>query len=110
MRSILDQRVPAAAGDAAKLPMKSVCNSLLTKRIELVHFIHSRHETEIGSPANPHDIRGCQSNRLIFLHKTGRAIFNRKTKNAFKKPTYGSFAQTVHTVIHKDCGQFLGAR
>jgi hypothetical protein len=37
-------------------------------------------------------------------------FFNRETKNAFKKPTYDAFVQTMHTVIHKDCGQFFAAR
>jgi hypothetical protein len=47
---------------------------------------------------------------IDFYNKTGRAFFNRETKNAFKKPTYRAFVQTMHTVIHKDCGQFFAAR
>jgi hypothetical protein len=44
------------------------------------------------------------------LEFIARAIFNRGTKNALKKPTYRTFQDSMHSVIHKLCGQFFHVR
>jgi hypothetical protein len=44
------------------------------------------------------------------LNFIARSIFNRRTKNALKKPTYRTFQDSVHSVIHKLCGQFFHVR
>jgi hypothetical protein len=41
---------------------------------------------------------------------TARRFFNHPTKNAFADLTYPVFVETMHTLIHKDCGQILRQR
>jgi hypothetical protein len=58
-------------------------------------------------PRKPHNHAAREYNLLKTIPKTGRAFFNRRTKYAFGNSTYVLFVQTIHNVIHKDCGQFF---
>jgi hypothetical protein len=42
--------------------------------------------------------------------KAGSAFFNRNMKKAFAEPTYRAFVESMHTLIHKDCGQIRAVR
>ena len=46
----------------------------------------------------------------VFAWNSARRFFNHPTKKAFAESTYRVFVQTMHTVIHKDCGQFFSVR
>jgi hypothetical protein len=70
-------------------------------------FIHNGHETVMAIPRKPHNHAGLEYNLLKTIPKPGRVFFNRRTKYAFGNSTYLLFVQTIHSVIHKDCGQFI---
>jgi hypothetical protein len=69
--------------------------------------IHNGHETVMPVPRKPRNHAALEYKPLNKMRKTGRIFFNRQTKKAFANSTYLLFVQTIHSVIHKDCGQFV---
>jgi hypothetical protein len=84
----------------------SLFSSLDNARREQV-FIHNSHETVMAIPRKPHNHAALDYNLLKTIPKRGRVFFNRRTKYACGNSTYLLFVQTIHSVIHKDCGQFF---
>jgi len=84
----------AAVGDARRAPF----------------FIHNGHQMVMRTPRKPHIHAALECKPLNVIKKVGRIFFNRLTKKAFANSTYLLFVQTIHNVIHKDCGQYFRPR
>jgi len=116
-RILFDQDPCGTAGPAhssvarATLPeiffADSACFRLLATRARGLFFIHNSHETVMAVPRKPHNHAALEYNLLKTIPKPGRVFFNRRTKYACGNSTYLLFVQTIHSVIHKDCGQFF---
>lgn len=117
MRRILfDQDARGAAGLAhtsARVPpcREFFCRfslfSALDKERRVLFFIHNGHKSAMAAARKPHNHAALECNLLKIILKPGRVFFNRRTKYAFGNSTYLLFVQTIHNVIHKDCGQFF---
>jgi len=82
---------------------------VLDKSMQRPVFIHKGHEFVMQIARKPRNHAGVLRNNLNPFTKRRRALFDRKTKKAFRRSTYRAFLQAVHNVIHKDCGQFSDA-
>jgi hypothetical protein len=102
--------LPSAALFAGNFSRRFSLFSTLDNTRRTPFFIHNGHETVMSAPWKPRNHAALECKPLNKIRKTRRVFFNRQTKNAFANSTYLLFGQTIHSVIHKDCGQFFPPR
>ena len=61
----------------------------------------------MAAPCKPRSHAALKYKLLNNIKKGVRVYFNRRMKIPCANSTYILFVQTMHSVIHKDCGQFF---